>query len=175
MFIAAKLDFPFIAREEIMAVFYLFGKDYGVQGESEVEAATDMAKRAAEQVRHDIRLYTNMPHKMNAEFTRENYTKRSLQIMVDDEVNSSSDQLDIDKRVSSDPTILSDCFAQHIAYYKHECFFELFKPFKPEQLPLALNVKLKDRMLLLGFNVKDRESLPFKNSLELFFRWMMRL
>ncbi|MGI0048019.1 MAG: hypothetical protein ACREAW_00620, partial [Nitrososphaera sp.] len=48
-FMAAKVDFPFIKKDETMAVFYLFGKDYGVQ-ESEVKSATDIAKRTVEQV-----------------------------------------------------------------------------------------------------------------------------
>jgi hypothetical protein len=173
MFMSNRLDFPFIAKEEVMAVFYLFGKDYGVGGESEVNTATDLAKTAAEQVRQDIRLYVNMPSKMDAEFIRENYTKRSLQIIVDNGVNGTN-QSDIEKRINSDPTILSDCFAQHIAYYKHECFFELFKPFRSDQLPHILESKLKDRMLLLGFGIKNKQRLSFKSSLEPFFKWMMR-
>ena len=167
MFMAAKDDFPFIKKDEVMAVFYLFGKDYGV-GEQEVKAATDIAKMTVEQMAKDIRLYTAMPQKMDPRFTRENYMKRSLQIVVE----SRNNQLDIDKRVAGDPTILSDCFAQHVAHYKQGYFFELFQPFKVEQVPTALQGKLKDRMLLLGFNVKDKQSLPFKSSLEPFFRWM---
>src|ERR687885_3003068 len=132
-FIAAKVDFPFIRKDEVLAIFYLFGKDYGVIGESEVKAANELAKRMVEQVARDIRLYNAMPQKMDARFTRENYTKRSLQIIVD-----SSGQPNVDKRVAGDPTILSDCFAQHIAYHSQDLFFELFQPFRAEQLPPAL-------------------------------------
>ncbi len=169
-FMAVKTDFPFIRTEEMVAAFYLFGKDYGVEGEDEVVAATDIAKRTVEQLAKDIRLYTSMPQRMDARFSRENYTKRSLQIVVDSGGNRSED---IDERVAGDPMILSDCFAQHIAYYKQNYFFELFQPFKAEQLPTALHHKLKGRMLLLGFNVKDRRSLPFKSSLEPFFKWLL--
>ncbi len=167
-FMAAKADFPFIRKDELMAAFYLFGKDYGVP-EPEVKAATDIAKRTVEQVARDIRLYTATPQKMDARFTRENYTKRSLQIVVD----SGAQAEDVDRRVAGDPTILSDCFAQHIAYYKQGFFFELFQPFKGEQLPASLKSRLEGRMLLLGFNAKDRQSLPFKSSLEPFFKWML--
>jgi hypothetical protein len=45
-FMAAKMDFPFLGKDELLAVFYLFGKDYEVIGESEVNAASDLAKRA---------------------------------------------------------------------------------------------------------------------------------
>lgn len=168
-FMAARVDFPFIKKDEMLAAFYLFGKDYRVP-EAEVKAATDIAKRTVEQVAKDIRLYTAAPQKMDARFTRENYTKRSLQIVVD-----GGPQADIDKRVAGDPTILSDCFAQHVAYHGQEFFFELFQPFKAEQLPASLKSKLEGRMLLLGFNAKDRHSLPFKGSLEPFFEWMLKV
>jgi hypothetical protein len=167
MFMAAKADFPFIKEDEIMAAFYLFGKNYGA--EDEIDAATDIAKRTVEQMAKDIRLHTSRPQKIGTRFMLENYMKRSLQIVVD----SGGDQLDIDKRVAGDPTILSDCYAQHVAYYKQSYFFELFQPFKAEQLPAALQDKLKGRMLLLGFNVKNRQSLPFKSPLEPFFKWIV--
>ena len=169
-FMAASLDFPFIKKDELMGAFYLFGKDHGVGGEAEAKAATDIAGRAVEQVARDIRLYTSTPQKMDAKFTRENYTKRSLQIVVDSGV-----QDDVNKRVVSDPTILSDCFAQHVACHGQGFFFELFQPFRREQLPASLMNKLEGRMLLLGFNVRDRQSLPFKSSLEPFFGWMLKV
>jgi hypothetical protein len=167
-FMAAKVDFPFIRKDETIGAFYLFGKDYGVP-ESEVKAATDIAKRTVEQMARDIRLYTAMPQKMDAKFTRENYTKRSLQIVVD-----TGAQPDVDSRVAGDPAILSDCFAQHIAYHRQEFFFELFQPFKTDQIPATLKGRLEGRMLLLGFNAKDRQSLPFKSSLQPFFERMSK-
>jgi hypothetical protein len=171
-FMAAKMNFPFIGKDELLAIFYLFGKDYEVIGESEVNAARDLAKRTVEQVVSDIRVYVAMPQKMDARFTRENYTKRSLQIVVD----SGGRQPDVDRRVVGDPLILSDCFAQHVAYYRQDFFFELFQPLKAEQqLPPALENKLIGRMLLLGFNVKNIQSLPFKSSLHLFFEWMLKV
>ena len=168
-FMAGKIDFPFIRSDEIMAAFYMFGKEFGVP-ESEIKPATDIAKRTVEQMAKDIRLYAAAPQKMDARFTRENYTKRSLQIVVDNGMSE-----DMDMRVAGDPTILSDCFAQHIAYHKQGYFFELFQPFKSGQLPAGLKSKIEGRMLLLGFNVKDRQSLPFKSSLEPFFQWILKV
>jgi hypothetical protein len=121
-------------------------------------------------VAKDVRLYAAAPQKMDARFTRENYTKRSLQIVVDSGVSE-----DMDRRFAGDPTILSDCFAQHIAYHKRGYFFELFQPFRAGQMPAARRGRLEGRMLLLGFNVKDRQSLPFKSSLEPFFQWMLKV
>ena len=82
---------------------------------------------------------------------------------------------DVDRQVAGDPIILSDCFAQHVAYYRQDFFFELFQPLKAEQLPSALENKLEGRMLLLGFNVKNMQSLPFKSSLHAFFEWMLKV
>jgi hypothetical protein len=170
-FMAANVDFPFLEKDELLAVFYLFGKHYKVIGETEINAVRDLAKRTVEQVAKDIRVYIAMPQKMDAQFTRENYTKRSLQIVVD----SGGRQPDVDRRVAGDPLILSDCFAQHVAYHRQDFSFELFLPLKAEQLPLALENKLEGRMLLLGFNVKNMQSLPFKNSLHAFFEWMLKV
>jgi hypothetical protein len=90
-------------------------------------------------------------------------------------VVDSGAQPDVDRRVAGDPAILSDCFAQHIAHHGQGFFFELFPPLKAEQLPPALRGRLEGRMLLLGFNAKDRQSLPFKSSLEPFFDWMLKV
>ena len=89
---------------------------------------------------------------------------------------SNADQAEISRRVAGDPTILSDCFAQHVAYHKQKFFFELFQPFRADHLPSLLRSRLEGRMLLLGFNVQDRQSLlPFKSSLEPFFAWMSKV
>jgi hypothetical protein len=170
LFIAGKQEFPFVRKEELLATFYLFGKDYGVIGPAEAKAAADLARKTVEQAARDIRLYQDAPAKMDANLARENYTKRSLQIVVD----NPADHEEINSRVAGDPAILSDCFVKHIAYYQQEYFFELFQPFKPTELPESLRSKLKGRMLLLGFNVKDRNSLPFNSSLDPFFQWMLK-
>jgi hypothetical protein len=165
-FIAGKIDFPIVRKEETMAAFYLFGREYGVP-ESEVRDAENIARKTVEQVAKDVRLYASMPGRLDSDFTRENYTKRSLQIAVDN-----AGREEIGKRVAGDPAILSDCFAQHVAYHNHGYYFELFQPFKAEQLPAALQPKLEGRMLLLGFNSKDRDAVPYHNILAPFFDWM---
>ena len=168
-FIGGRLEFPIVRKEEAMAAFYLFGKDYGVK-DSEAKQAEDMARKTVEQVAKDVRLYKSMPKKLDPSFTRENYTKRSLQIAVD----SGGNQEEMQRRVARDPAILSDCFAQHVAYHQQDCFFELFQPLEKGQFPQSLRQKLECRMVLLAFNAKDRRSLPFKSSLDPFFEWMTK-
>ena len=166
LFIAGKLEFPFVKKDEIMGAFYLYGRRFGVQ-QDEVGDAQDMAKKSVEQVAKDVRLYSSTPNKMNPEFTRENYTKRSLQIAID---GAKGDEIAM--RVAGDPAVLSDCFAQHIAFHRQSYYFELFQPFEAVQLPAPLQNKLERRMLLLGYNSKNREALPFRNILTPLFDWM---
>ncbi|HEU4606070.1 MAG TPA: hypothetical protein VFS46_07520, partial [Nitrososphaera sp.] len=60
-------------------------------------------------------------------------------------------------------------------YHQQGFFFELFQPFRADQAPPALKNRLEGRMLLLGFNVKDRQALQFKSSVQPFFEWMLKV
>lgn len=168
-FIAGQADFPYIKREETIGAFFMFGKDYGVHGEPDIMEARDLAKRTVEQAARDVRMYASMPGRLDSAFTRENYTKRMLQIAVD---TRGLGQQEINERVAGDPTILSDCFAQHVAFYRQEFYFEIFGPLKKYQLPPSLQGRLEARMVLLGYNAKNARALPFANSLEAFFAWL---
>jgi hypothetical protein len=173
-FLAEKMEFPFIKKDELAATFYMFGKEYGVKGQIEILTAIDLAKRVVQQLAKDIRMFYSMPNKMDSNFTRENYIRRSLQISIELQKHSSYDLSEINKRIAGDPSILSSCFAQHIAYYKQDYFFELFQPFEEKQLPPSLKRQLEGRMLLIGFNAKDSRSLPFENTLVPFIEWIIK-
>src|SRR5215831_14652355 len=84
------------------------------------------------------------PFIMDSNFTKENYTKRVLEISIDLQDNTEN-SYSIEKRkrrIAGDPRILMDCFAQHIAWHKHDQFFEIFGPLKENQLPITLRRKL---------------------------------
>ncbi|WP_415281352.1 hypothetical protein [Candidatus Nitrososphaera sp. FF02] len=168
-FISGQIDFPYIKREELVGAFFIFGKDNGVNNEGEVKEVQDLARRTVEQTAKDIRMYSSMPNRLDSAFTRENYTKRMLQIAVD---TRGLKQEEVNQRVAGDPTILSDCFAQHVAHYRHDFYFEIFGPFKKHQLPPALQKRTESRMLLLGYSVKNAKALPFASSVEPFFAWL---
>ncbi|HVX03392.1 MAG TPA: hypothetical protein VHA09_09590 [Nitrososphaera sp.] len=170
-FIRGETDFPYIKREETIGAFFMFGKDYGVHGESEIREARDLAKRTVEQAARDVRMYASMPGRLDSAFTRENYTKRMLQIAID---TRGLGQQEANERVAGDPAILSDCFAQHIAFYRQEFYFEIFGPLKKYQVPPSLQRRLEARMVLLGYNAKNARALPFANSLEAFFAWLKK-
>ena len=173
-FISGDLDFPLLRRDEIMGAFYLFGKDYGVGGKTEVLAVTDLAKRTIEQVGRNVSLFYRTANKLSSSAVREDVMKRVLQISVElqqKKVNLGHDYK-LNERIVKDPVILSDFFSQHIAYYQQDYFFELFQPFKKTELPFLLRDKLEGRMLLLAYNVKNLKSLPFESSLSPFIQWL---
>jgi hypothetical protein len=174
-FIAGGANFPIIGKEEIMGVFYLFGKNYGIRGQTEILSATDLARRTIEQLAKNVRYFHNMPNKLHSNSVREDYIKRVLQISIDLQQSHLGQKPELNARIARDPTILTTCFAQHIAYYQRDYFFEFFQPFKKSDLPRTLSAILEGRMLLLGFNVKNRKALPYENSLAPFIRWLDKI
>ena len=177
-FISGNLNFPIIKENELMGAFYLFGKDYGISGQTEVLSATDLAKRTIEQLSRNVRSFHHMPNKLSSTAIREEAMKRALQISIEHQQQQQQQQghtPNLNERIARDPVILSSCFSQHIAYYKKDYFFELFQPFNKNDLPVLLRSKLEGRMLLLVFNVKNLKSLPYKSSLLPFIHWIEKI
>jgi hypothetical protein len=173
-FINGKSNLPFTQKDELVASFYIFGKDYKVNGEMEIINVKDIARKTMDQLARQIRIYSNNPINMNQEMLRENFNKRSMQILIDSNNKNSNKKVnfDINKRISKDPTILSDCYAWHLAYYKQDYFFKLFNPLRGIDLPADLVEQLEGRMLLLGFNVKNSKLLPYDDPIVPFFYWL---
>jgi hypothetical protein len=172
-FIEKKIEFPFIKEEEIVGIFYLFGKDNKVTSELEILSVRNIAKRTMEQQARNIKIFHEFKeNKLDSEFIREEYNKRILQISIEEQMYSSSPS-DMRSRIIGDPTIQSNCFEQHIAYYKQDYFYELFKkPFKKTEVPSHLINKLEKRMLMLCYNVSDSSKLPYNNTVHPFFQWL---
>ena len=173
-FMAGEIVFPFIDDGEIMATFYLFGKDKGVIGVLEEQTAIDLAQRTIQKSLSDRTILRNMRNRLSTNFIRQDYTKRALQISIEVQNEASFDLSLLNRRIATDPTILSACFIQHIAYYDQDCFFELLGPFKENKIPKAQQKKLQGRMLLLAYNAADARSLPFENMLFPFFDWIAK-
>jgi len=173
-FINGKTNLPFTQKDELVASFYIFGKDHKVNGQLEITNVKDIARKTMEQVARQVRIYANNPLNMNQEMLRENFNKRSMQILIDSNSKNSNKKVnfDITKRISKDPTILSECYTWHLAYYKQDYFFKLFNPLKGIDLPADLVEQLEGRMLLLGFNVKDSTKLPYDDPIIPFLYWL---
>ena len=173
-FINGKTNLPFTQKDELVASFYIFGKDHRVNGQLEITNVKDIARKTMEQVARQVRIYTNNPLNMNQEMLRESFNKRSMQILIDSNSKNSNKKVnfDITKRISKDPTILSECYTWHLAYYKQDYFFKLFNPLRGIDLPADLVEQLEGRMLLLGFNVKDSTKLPYDDPIIPFLYWL---
>jgi hypothetical protein len=173
-FINGKTNLPFTQKDELVASFYIFGKDHKVNGQLEITNVKDIARKTMEQVARQVRIYANNPLNMNQEMLRESFNKRSMQILIDSNSKNSNKKVnfDITKRISKDPTILSECYTWHLAYYKQDYFFKLFNPLRGIDLPADLVEQLEGRMLLLGFNVKDSTKLPYDDPIIPFLYWL---
>ena len=173
-FINGKSNLPFTQKDEIIASFYIFGKDHKVNGELEITNVKDIARKTMEQIARQVRIYANNPISMNQESLRENFNKRSMQILIDSNNKNSNKKINFDttKRISRDPTILSECYAWHLAYYKQDYFFKLFNPLRGTDLPPDLVEQLEGRMLMLGFNVKNSEKLTYDDPIIPFLQWL---
>lgn len=173
-FINGKNDLPLTEKDEIIASFYIFGKDHKVNGDLEITNVKDIARKTMEQLARQVRVLSSNPTSMNQELLRENFNKRSMQILIDSNIQNNNNKIsfDITRRISRDPTILSDCYAWHIAYYKQDYFFKLFNPLRGTDLPPGLVGQLEGRMLMLGFNVKNSANLTYEDPIIPFLEWM---
>ena len=169
-FIEGTLSFPFINKDEIMGIFFLFGKNFGVKTQLDILSVKDLAKRSIDQIKREIFLYKTIT-KSNIEIIKENYQKRILQIYVEYQNNSSFNEYEINERIIRDPSILMSCYSQHISYYNQKCFFEIFDPLKKNQIDKELDHLLVDRMVMLSYNREHSTMLPF-NTLEQFLKWI---
>jgi hypothetical protein len=173
-FLNGKINLPFTQKDEIIASFYIFGKNHKVNGELEITNVKDIARKTMEQIARQVGIYANNPLSMNQESLRENFNKRSMQILIDSNNKNSNKKInfDITKRISRDPTILSECYAWHLAYYKQDYFFKLFNPLRGTDLPPDLSEQLEGRMLMLGFNVKNSAKLTYDDPIIPFLQWL---
>ena len=173
-FINGKCNLPLTQKDEIIATFYIFGKDHKVNGELEITNAKDIARKTMEQLARQVKVLASNPISMNQELLRENFNKRSMQILIDSNTKNDDTKIssDITRRISRDPTILSDCYAWHIAYYKQDYFFKLFNPLRGTDLPPSLVDQLEGRMVMLGFNVKNSANMSYEDPIIPFLEWM---
>lgn len=173
-FINGKNNLPLTEKDEIIASFYIFGKEHKVNGDLEITNVKDIARKTMEQLARQVRVLSSNPTNMNQELLRENFNKRSMQILIDSNIQNNNNKIsfDITRRISRDPTILSDCYAWHIAYYKQDYFFKLFNPLRGTDLPPGLVGQLEGRMLMLGFNVKNSANLTYEDPIIPFLEWM---
>ncbi len=168
-FLDGKLNFPFIYDDELMCIFFLYGRKLKVNGEYEYKQVIDLAGQTYRKISMDIQAHSsNNEADRITEFARSNYINRGLQITVE----TRSKEINVDQRFFSDPVILSDCFARHTAYYDQDFFFQVYGPLKGSDLTSNMHEILQGRMVMIGYNRTDQKSLPFKHPLMPLYVWM---
>ena len=146
-FVTGRRSFPFVDRDELVCMMYLYGKGGGVD-EGEIEQVNGFAQRTALQLEQEIDIYSNSSaRKLDSEYVRSKYINRQLQLAVENKPN----------RMAGDPAIISDCFAQHVAHYRQEYFFELYGPLKESELTSDIRQMLSGRMVMACYNKKDAQ------------------
>ena len=169
-FLDGNLKFPFVNKDEIMGIFFLFGKRLGVKTPLDILSVKDLARRTINQIKREVFLSKSIA-KSNIELIRENYQKRVLQIYVESQDDPLFNESKIHDRITRDPSILISCYCQHLAYYNQKCFFEIFDPLKKNQIDERLHPVLVERMVMLSYNFESPTLMPF-NSLDPFLRWI---
>lgn len=150
-FVAGKHDFPFIEKDETMCMMYLYGRTGGVK-DSDIEEAAGLAKRTADQMAVDIDRYRNSSRAgLDSEYIRSKFLNRGLQLAVEKKMAGD--------RLAGDPVVLSDCFAQHIAFYRQDYFFGLYGPLKENEITAGIKDALQGRMVMVCYNKKGEKDL----------------
>ena len=101
-FIASVQSFPFVRPDELMCLFYLYGRTGKADTDIKRKETIDLASRTAAQVSREIENYSDSSAKADSEFIRSKYVKRQLQLVIDRK-NS-----ELQTRIAGDPVILSD-------------------------------------------------------------------
>jgi hypothetical protein len=170
-FISGRLDFPYVKKDELISLLYLYGKSNAVLDHPERVLA--IAKKTVETLEKSIEKYRNGPKSFfDSEYLRNNYIRRLLQITVDKNNNKNGkDVPDINKRrIINDPMILSECFLQHVAFYNQKYSFFFYGPLKENELTYDIRSLLSGKIVMLAYN-KVQDELPFDHPIIPLYVW----
>ncbi len=169
-FISGGIDFPFIKKGELISVLYLYGKNEKAINHTEKILA--VAEKTVERLEHSIQTYRNAPKSIfDSEFSRNNYIRRQLQITVDHNDKTDNDASHIlNRRIITDPVILSECFSQHVAYHNQKHSFFIYGPLMENELTHDLRNLLSGKIVMLGYN-KEQDELPFDHPILPLYIW----
>jgi hypothetical protein len=160
-----KENFPFVASHEIMCIMFMYGKRTKIDEKTKIETI-DLARQTVDRIHLRVEGYKrNLITKMNTEYIRSGYLERELQIRTEENRVVSID------RIANDPVILCSCFEQHVSYYNQTFFFQIYGPLGEHELLKNLGY-LAGTMIMLGYNRKNEESLPFQHAIIPLYVWM---
>lgn len=158
-FLAGKREFPYISADEIIGLFYIFGKQKEISSGIETTQILQLCGKTVRDFDKAIAQYRTNVFSMDSNFTRSKYLKRQLQITVDMKERSTSDKL------YKDPVIVADSIIQHISFHNEKYFFQVYGPLKEQEVVKDLHMSLLGRVVMVGFNRESEKSIPFTHPL----------
>ena len=158
-FLAGKNEFPYISADEIIGLFYIFGKQKEISSGIETAQILQLCGKTVRDFDKAIAQYRTNVFSMDSNFTRSKYLKRQLQIAVDMKGRSISDKL------YKDPVIVTDSIIQHISFHNEKYFFQVYGPLKEQEVVKDLHMSLLGRVVMVGFNRESEKSIPFAHPL----------
>jgi hypothetical protein len=158
-FLAGKREFPYISADEIIGLFYIFGKQKEISSGIETAQILQLCGKTVRDFDKAIAQYKTNVFSMDSNFTRSKYLKRQLQIVVDMKERSTSDKL------YKDPVIVTDSIIQHISFHNEKYFFQVYGPLKEQEVVKDLHMSLLGRVVMVGFNRESEKSIPFAHPL----------
>lgn len=158
-FLAGKREFPYISADEIIGLFYIFGKQKEISSGIETAQILQLCGKTVRDFDKAIAQYRTNVFSMDSNFTRSKYLKRQLQITVDMKERSTSDKL------YKDPVIVTDSIIQHISFHNEKYFFQVYGPLKEQEVVKDLHMSLLGRVVMVGFNRESEKSIPFAHPL----------
>jgi hypothetical protein len=158
-FLAGKREFPYISADEIIGLFYIFGKQKEISSGIETAQILQLCGKTVRDFDKAIAEYRTNVFSMDSNFTRSKYLKRQLQITVDMKERSTSDKL------YKDPVIVTDSIIQHISFHNEKYFFQVYGPLKEQEVVKDLHMSLLGRVVMVGFNRESEKSIPFAHPL----------
>lgn len=158
-FLAGKREFPYISADEIIGLFYIFGKQKEISSGIETAQILQLCGKTVRDFDKAIAQYRTNVFSMDSNFTRSKYLKRQLQIAVDMKERSTLDKL------YKDPVIVTDSIIQHISFHNEKYFFQVYGPLKEQEVVKDLHMSLLGRVVMVGFNRESEKSIPFAHPL----------
>lgn len=158
-FLAGKREFPYISADEIIGLFYIFGKQKEISSGIETAQILQLCGKTVRDFDKAIAQYRTNVFSMDSNFTRSKYLKRQLQITVDMKERSTSDKL------YKDPVIVTDSIIQHISFHNEKYFFQVYGPLEEQEVVKDLHMSLLGRVVMVGFNRESEKSIPFAHPL----------
>jgi hypothetical protein len=158
-FLAGKREFPYISADEIIGLFYIFGKQKEISSGIETAQILQLCGKTVRDFDRAIAQYRTNVFSIDSSITRGKYLQRQLQITVDMKESTRSEKL------YKDPIIVTDSIIQHISFHNEKYFFQVYGPLKEQEVVKDLHTSLLGRVVMVGFNREGEKSVPFVHPL----------